>query len=206
MKKLYLSQWDYNKSLIFEELKKMVLNNGGLMVSDWQKKQEKTKIYNRTIKYKIESKQQHVEFLETRKEEMTKEQKQNINNVIDNYLKEIITLEKQYKKTTRIITNNGYLQFVLNGFLYYIQFDDNPFFDFYYTKQPINDDLTIKDNTIYFEKLPKEELFIKDYYLNYTKKNLKDTAKNIYNFLVNAKNSRIYKQRNNKKTFHKLEG
>ena len=44
MKKLYLSQWDYNKSLIFEELKKMVLNNGGLMVSDWQKKQEKTDI------------------------------------------------------------------------------------------------------------------------------------------------------------------
>ena len=206
MKKLYLTTWDYNKYLIMEELKKIILVNGGFMVSTWEKKQEKTKIYNRSISEKIETKQKYVEFLEGKKEsEELKEYKNNIEKTITKYLEEIITLEKQYKKATRIVTNNGYLQFVLNGYLYYIQFDDNPFFDFYYQKQTINDNLTITDKT-YLEILPKYDLFTKDFYNKYTKKNLQDTARNIYNYLLKAKKGEKYEKYHLPQKYYKMEG
>ena len=214
MKKLYLSQWDYNSYLIMEELKKIVIANGGYCVSNWEKKQEKTKIYNRSIKNKIESKQKHIEYLETIKENMTDAEKENINKNIDNYLQDIIKLEKQYKKASRIVTNNNYLQFIINNpelkdaittDIYYIQFNDNPFFEFYYSKQVIGNNLTL-DYNCYLDKLPKEKLFIKDYYNKYGKATIKKTADNIFKYIVNAHYSKRYGTKIIFKQFHKIEG
>lgn len=56
MKKLFLKSWEFNSYIIINELKKIVLKNGGVIVSEWQKEKNKNiKIINRTFQENINS-------------------------------------------------------------------------------------------------------------------------------------------------------
>ena len=199
IKKLYLTQWCYNYYLIINEIKKEVLKNGGFIVSDWRTEPEKIKIYNRTLNEDIIK-------LEKLDEIRQKHTAAEIEELAKNngYLKGLLNFEEDlkkydYKKNNGVIlTTSSYLHFIINNSLYYIQFNDNPFFDWYYTKEPINGLTATKEYNYYMDILNKEIYDAGSYYELLSKKDIKRIAHNYYNYLLTANYSKPYKKQFNK--------
>ena len=55
MKKLFLKSCEFNSYIILNELQKKIYKNGGFIVSTWETKKEKIKIYNRTLLNNIDN-------------------------------------------------------------------------------------------------------------------------------------------------------
>lgn len=179
--RLYLTSWNYNAARIISELAKIVVNNGG------KYKPTKTAII---------SNRSHSEML--REYETKTAHYKSI--VADGHGNEK-TIEAITRMTTDIerlkkfnnepiqVTHTSYISFILDGFYYYYQVDDNPFFEFYYSKTPIVNGKHSMDAAMTEDK--KEWLFDCFFKVDCSKSDIVEAANLIFNMLVNAKKSPI---------------
>lgn len=183
IEKRYLNSWCYNRSRVLEEIAKIVKKNGGLICGTYEQFC-KVEAINRSL------------------EEKKKELKENIDHLVSlgkdlsdtEWTKELKELE-EIDNTPITFNFTGYIGFALNGYYYYLDMNDNPFFDFYYDKIPIDKNLSytgiyystifIKENwwddKLYSFKIPEEEI--------------KNIATKIYISLINDYDrSSLYKE------------
>ena len=150
MKKLYLKNWEFNSYRILNEIRKEIEKKGGFLVNSYPhiSKKEKIKIYDRT-------------FLEAERE--TSANLAANPNLLE-YNKKYFShyyeaLEKNYK-SVKIVENTSFLHFYYEGYIYYIQFDSNPFFPHYIQKQKaekVNDEY-ITRYSYYLEDIEIDDL------------------------------------------------
>lgn len=183
MKTLYLNSWNYNSYLIIKELKKEVLKRGGAVVSDWRtKKEENIYIFNRMFKEKY---LHDIDGIARMEEYKTTDRP---------YYQELKRgaeeAQKNYIKSKKRVNNSNYLHFILNDKLYYVELKDNPFFDFFYSKQEIKDNKT--EYAVYCRNLEKDFMAF-DYYGKVGKTRIKKTALNLLESLETKKDCQVYK-------------
>ena len=106
----------------------------------------------------------------------------------------IYNREKKDIDNTKIETKcQDYLSFIIDDDLYYIELDENPFFDFYICKHPINRDLKTSKN-YYLGILEKEFIYSLnvDLYDNLDGVAISTIASNLFNQIKNTKYSEKY--------------
>lgn len=95
------------------------------------------------------------------------------------------------------VTHTTYISFVLDETHYYYQVNENPFFEFYYSKTPIKNGKYSKDAGLETDK--KEWLYDCFFSSNCEEPNIVEAANLIFNMLCNAPISKIirdsYKKR-----------
>lgn len=182
IKKLYLSSWPYNAALILTELDKIIKNNGGKIVSTWRTtKRPDILITNRNLITAIQDARARVDRVMLRKS-------------IDpapfiNEVKQLESINNNF-----VLTCHGdylYTSFILNGCYYNYNMNDNPFFEFYYTKTPvINGNKII--NTCY--SLNDNKRWFKDIFYSYkcTHEQRRAAALDIFNMLMASTTSLTY--------------
>lgn len=184
MKTLYLNSWNYNSYLIIKELKKEVLKRGGAVVSDWRtKKEESVYIFNRMFKEKYLHDIDGIARMEkykTTDRPYYQELKRGAEEA-----------QKNYIKSKKRVNNSNYLEFLLNGKLYYVELKDNPFFEFFYSKQEITDNKT--KYKVYCNNLEKDFMTF-DYFGKVGKNRIKKTALNLLEALENKKDCQVYEE------------
>lgn len=183
--RLYLGSWKYNAALILTELAKIIENNGGRV-----KPLYTAVISNRYLESIIKNLKDQIEGLESLKET------EKIKNVIGNLSKELAELEF-IDNTPITVTHTSYISFIFDDFYYYYQVDNNPFFDFYYEKNHIKDGKYI-GNT-YLEK--DNQSWWNDCFLSFrcSEADRKEAANLIFNMLVSAEPSKIYREEEERK-------
>ena len=187
MKKLYLKTWDFNSYLILNEIRKEIEKNGGLLVQDFPHilKRQKIKIYNRS-------------FLEAEREIQSTAKTAENNSKIEEWQKKYYShyfeaLQANYKPC-RIVENTSYLHFYYNDFIYYIQLNDNPFFNHYIIKEKAEK----KDNeyftkySYYMEDLTLPEFDVCAYLSN---KDIKRISKELLKTILEHKESQKVTER-----------
>ena len=178
--RLYLKTWEYNAARILTELAKIIINNGGKV-----KPLLTAIISNRSITV---AKQEYTEKIE----QLTELEKTSHNEkraaTIKTYSEKLTELKK-VDNTPVAVTHTSYINFVYNGFYFYYQVDGNPFFDFFYTKTPVNNGKYSQDACI--EEDRKE--WLNDCFFSATcsKSDIKEGANFIFNMLVGVKPSII---------------
>ena len=83
------------------------------------------------------------------------------------------------------VKHTTYINFVLNGYHYYYQIDENPFFDFYYTKAPIIGNKYSKEHCL--ENDTKDWIKDEAFYTPFTDEKIKNLAQFIFEMLTTAK-------------------
>lgn len=200
-KTLYLKSFEYNTYLILNELKNKIYENGGFLVSNWQDKQDKIIIYNRTLIKNIEDLKEALQRIENNlKNTIEEERKEKLLKYKEEKEKELKEIENIKHK--KIVYNTGYLQFKLNNYIYYIQFNENPFLKHYIHKQPIDQ---IKENKYILLYNRYIDIFTSDIFNNFdlfsyklSKKNIKEIVTILYNFMIDHKESEIVYNKNKK--------
>lgn len=88
------------------------------------------------------------------------------------------------------IYGRGYIKFTLDGFLYYFQVDENPFFDHGYTKRKIHDGKVVAGCNTYIEDLSRDWIY--DCLFAVTNDaDIREIAEQVFTLLITAKPSRI---------------
>ena len=87
----------------------------------------------------------------------------------------------------------SYINFVLDGYLYYIQLEENPFFLGKLSKVKINDKMEASKD-VYLDEL--DSVYF-DY--NMTKEEIKESALKLYEYVIKAKPSKKYVERTRKR-------
>lgn len=155
MKKLYLKTYEYNIYSILNELRKKIQENGGLIVSEWRPMLEPIKIHNRTLREHIQRLDDTIKKIDDNIKTTTDSTR--VKHLLD--YKELNATELNELKTIKdnnIVFNTSYLNFKFDNYIYYIQFDSNPYFEHYFCKSKIDE---IKDNKYvtlynrYFDKI-----------------------------------------------------
>lgn len=184
MKKLYLKNWEFNSYRILNEIRKEIEKKGGVLVTSWpySLKREKIKIYDRT-------------FLEAERETSA-----NLaaNPKLLDFNKKYFShyyaaVEKNYK-SVKIVENTSCLHFYFDGYIYYIQFDSNPFFPHYIQKEKaekVNDEYITK-YSYYLEDLEFDDLPSYQYVTDWE---IKKHSKKILEILLNHKESGKVKEK-----------
>lgn len=193
--RLYLATWEYNASRILTELAKIVINSGGKV-----KPLKKAIITYRHIdseKRKYKEKIEHLTELE----------KTNHNNTraaaIINYREALEALEK-VNNDPITVTHTSYINFVYDGFYYYYQVDDNPFFEFFYIKTLVKNGRYSRDTYLTEDK--KEWLFDCFFTYNCSSSDVVEAANHIFNMLIQAKPSEIHKETKREKVANIYDG
>lgn len=178
--KLYLSNWGYNSCRILSALAIIVENNGGKV-----KPQKKPVIVNRTLNSAIHECQYKIECAEKL------EQNEKRAFYLKNKREELEEMQA-IKNDPIMVTHTTWIHFTLDGFMYTYDVDDNPFFDFHYSKTPIVNNKYSLD--AYRMEDKKEWLFDCFFSFSASEADVKEAANLIFNMLVNAKNSEIYRE------------
>ncbi len=180
--RLYLRSWEYNAARTITELAAIVKKNGGRVEPCYA-----AIISNRTLTAAVMEQVEHVDQMEKTginaeaiaAARVKLEQLQAVNN-------EPIT-----------VTHTSYISFVLDGFYYYYQVDENPFFDFHYQKTRLHGkeysrDAVLKDD-------PK--IWVKDCFFSFRcpQKEIEEAAAQIFKLLTRARESGIRRSRRGKR-------
>lgn len=183
MKKLYLKGWEYNSYLIINELAKKVLKDGGYIVSDWEFEKRKFEIVNRSI---LEVVEENKRILNGKTEEEIA--KSEYATKIKKQLDELIKFDNKPKQ----VYFKNYLGFVLDGFYYYLQLDENPFFDDLFLKESCitNSDCFITYYQYYMEELKKDYFISDSFYKVLSEKQTEEIATRLFNQLLNSEESK----------------
>lgn len=161
--KLNLATWEYNSCLLLHHLKSEVIKKGGCIVDDITFiTSEKTQytIYNRTLARIIEELKETIDTIENnlKNKEYDEERKKQLIDYMEIKKQALEKLEKIKHK--KIVYNKNYLHFKLDNYIYYIQFDENPFFPHYIQKEKIDE---IKDDTFIINYIHYMDTFTDDY-------------------------------------------
>lgn len=186
---LYPDSWNYNATLIMEELEKIVLNNGGIV-----KKSREGYIVNGSLMRCVQELETRIKRMEEA-EETTDEKKLHLRETyIKNCRKEIEELNT-IKNDPIKVSHTGYMSFILDGIYYSVSLDDNPFFDHHYVKTPIQDGKISRDAGC--ENLSHD--FIWDCFFSVKKPatddDRREVANMIFNYLLTADNSEIIRDK-----------
>ena len=179
--RLYLKPWSYNAARIMSELAKIVENNGGRY-----KPTNAAIISDRSCAEKIREYEKKLALYKR----IVSEGHGNENTLaaIDFTEKEISRLKKVNAGPIRV-THTTYIAFILDNLYYYYQVDDNPFFNFYYSKTPVKNGKRSRDAVLREDK--KEWLYDCFLYSGCADADIIEAANLIFNMLVSAENSVI---------------
>lgn len=195
MQKRYLTNWSYNAARIFDNLEKIVHDNGGVLVSEWAhtRAREKYLIENRTLSAAIREKRDFVEKLERlqRPAQAARAELERM-EAIDNTPRETFYGDYQY------------IGFLLNDVYFYYQVDRNPFFDFYYTKAAAPGGRV--DRNHYLDKDKKEWLYDCFFRWDCNDAECVEAASMIFNMLQNARFSTRARGAARPTELHALQG
>lgn len=129
--RLYLHSWNYNALLILDELARIVEERGGRV-----KPAKTAVITNRTLSGGIRDLSERIELLRE------VNGKQGSNPAREKAIAESEAGLEELKKIDNEpieVRGQSWIRFIYDGHMYYYSIDDNPFFDFHYTKTPVND-------------------------------------------------------------------
>ena len=183
--RLYLSSWQYNASLIISELAKIVENHGGKV-----QPRKHAVISNRSIDEKIRELEEHIHKYR-RLIKIFPEYAAKFATAINTVQAEIAELKK-IDNSPVIVTHTSYIIFVLDDTYYSYAVKDNPYFEFYYTKTPVQNNRYSKDTYLTEDK--KEWLYGCFFDYNCSKADIKEGANLIFNMLMNASYSGIRRE------------
>lgn len=187
-KRLYLKSWEYNCARVLQELYNIITKKGGFACSDWQTEKDIYLISNRTLSNKIAELEEKLKRV----------------YISNSYIDE---LEKEYQKLKKInnepikINFKSYIRFILNDTMYYFQIDDNPFFEFIYTKIPVENNSY--QGEYYCQNDAKEWCCDELFSLNCKDTIIKKCARNIFNMLMNSEISTRYRGKDANKSIKK---
>lgn len=185
MKKLYLRNWEYNAALILEELKKIVENNNGVV-----KTPEPCEMVNRALSGAIQE-------TEDRIKELT--EKGTGNEKRTAYIKELEKKLSEYNKidntpVVNCFAERRYIMFKIDNTYYYLQFDSNPLFPFYYNKIMLDNSNSYSGDHC-MEELNKDWLFDCFFRAGASKEDVKEAANLIFNELLQSRYSVQYREK-----------
>lgn len=186
--KFYLNAWNFNKAMILTKLAEIVSSNGGECKGNC-----KTAILvNRSVREHKEHIKQTIARWERflQKENDIDEKTQSIaTQEIANKKLELEKLPTEEKEFSTKYTD--YVTFTLDGYLYYYQIDENPFFEFYFSKKKIQNGKVIVSRQTYSQHDNKE--WFLDCYMSAkcTESEITEAAYQIFNMLVSSKVSDI---------------
>ena len=187
--RLYLNSWNYNAALILTELAKIIENNDGRVKPGLHT----AVISNRSLEGKIKEVKGRIKSLESI------EETEKIKTVIGNLSKELIELESIDNEPITV-THTSYISFIFDDFYYYYQVDDNPFFDFCYKKNHIKNGKYISNT---YHRKDKQSWW-NDCFLSFrcSEADRKEAANLIFNMLVSAEPSEIYREEEERKVLN----
>lgn len=181
MEMRYLENWAYQAARILDALEKLVVDNGGELVSTWAKtKKPMMLIQNRTLSTAVFKQTEHVERLHKMNRPAYQEQQLKLN--------ELLRIEN-----SPVASRYGdwlYMSFSLNGFYYIYNMDRNPFFPFTFSKIHMDNGSINPDH--YAQDDEKGWLIDDLWGIHATQQQREDAALKIYNLLVKAKPGRCY--------------
>lgn len=193
--RLYLSNWNYNACRITTALATIVENNNGIV-----KPYKNAIVSNRTLSEAIHDIENKLEKIEAKQ--------------LENYTeKRAVYIETQKQKLEKYksinnepitVTHTTWISFIFDGMYYSYSMDNNPFFEFYYTKTPVKHGKISRD--VYSNKDNKEWLY--DCFLGFgvSDEDIKEAANLIFNMLVNAKNSTPYRNSKRVRVANRYDG
>ena len=86
----------------------------------------------------------------------------------------------------------NYIRFVLDGYMYYFQIDDNPFFPHRYIKTPVVNEKYSRD--VYLDELQNAWMGRLEKYAHNTDECLEHVAEDLYKAMLAAKESEKYRE------------
>lgn len=185
---LYPATWEYNALLIIDELATIIENNGGRVKPGYRAGY----IQNRSIDNAIIEYQARAERIAAAIDEYPDSGKNGPRRAALVNLNADIEKLKQIDNAPRRIEHDLYLSFVIDSSYYYMQLDENPFFEFYYQKTPIKNGRYSAD--VYLTELEKTWLYDCFFMLDCAAADRREAANLIYNILVNAPYSEIHRE------------
>lgn len=196
MEKRYLSSYEYNCASILEHLRGIVENKGGYLVTTWKKTQHYFHVVNRS---RADAIRELSSFLSrcTRTEKNAE--------YYDKKSKELEAYEKAESPDFRTIFGDyRYIQFFLDGMLYYYSMDNNPFFGVSWSKRPVSSNGTVARN--YYSEHEDSPHWLSDRHLSMmcTDAEREAAAIKIFNQLKKANPSTRYGQSTVSETLYKL--
>ena len=193
--RLYLKNWNYNAARIMTALAAVVENNGGKV-----KPTHSAVISNRTLEHAETELASRIQQMEAIQENAHAEKRA---AYIQGQRAELEKI-KSIKNEPITVTHTTYICFVLDGFYYYYQVDDNPFFDFYYIKTPVKNKSYSRDAAMETDK--KEWLYDCFFSFNVSDADIKEAANLIFNMLMGAKNSVIVRDKTKQRVSNLYDG
>lgn len=191
-KRLYLDSWGYNTALILQELEAIVLRNGGAIVSTWKTTARETvMITNRSLDEAIQKQRKFISNLEA------------FGRNTDVAMKELLKLEEIGNEPIEAYYGDWhYICFTIGGKYYYYSIDDNPFFDFHYTKCDVVNGMVSPD---YYSRKDNQK-WMKDCFLSFycTQEERRKAAEEIFNMLLKSKDSEKYNGNRRPEKLHVL--
>lgn len=97
-----------------------------------------------------------------------------------------------------------YIRFVLNGYMYHFQIDDNPFFPHYYIKTKVVNGKYSRD--VYMDELQNTWMGRLEKYSRNTDECLERVAEDLYKTLLDAKDSEKYRETETKAVPNTYDG
>lgn len=204
MKNLYLPNSNYNIARIFEELRKIITDNGGSIAK--YKYAEKTMIHNRSISEAIRKEEDRIAAVmagnmpDEKKEVFAK----NAGAKLEELRKAADTM--QHIETTFTTWCGHSIHFVQGSIYYYFSMDNNPFFPATIHKIKL-DNNNCYTGTYCSESIEEKPFLyncIWDY--NCCNADIKEMACQLYNFLLNAKLSVPFIDRQKKRVPNLYDG
>ena len=175
--RLYLTAWNYNAARILSALAVIVENNGGEII--YHSFDKNYLISNRGVKNVIEEKEHYIDL--TRNCDKWK------GRSVEELEKELAAYKEKCGNEAEnpiFCTHRNYISFTYDGAYYKYYTDENPFFDFYYNKYPIENGKY--DANRYAVEDKKEWLFDCFFGAGCSEDDIKEAANMIFNMLVKS--------------------
>lgn len=176
--RLYLTSWEYNSARILTKLEEIIKNQGGNVAPS-----RTAIVSNRSLE---SQKREYIERLEhlTSLEEKKHDEKRTY--AIKTYSEKLTELELIGNVPIKV-THITYISFTFDGFYYYYQTDDNPFFEFYYTKAVVVNGKYSRD--CYLSKDNKDWIHDNLLSMRCNESDIDEAASAIFNMLISSKPS-----------------
>lgn len=181
--RLYLNSWNYNAARILSRLAVIVTDNGG-----------RVKPHNAAI-ISNRSREAAMREYSERIEKYTALEKKSHNPA---RAAAILEYSRKLEKLQAVnndpitATHVSYIRFILDNCMYYYEVNDNPFFDFHYSKFPIVNGAY--NSMCYSDSDKKEWLFDCFFRADCSDADIVEAAYLIFNMLANAKFSTVCKR------------
>lgn len=186
---MYPASAEYNTILVINEVARIVKDAGGIV-----KPAESFKIVNRTVDESIRKAEEHLEKCKNNK------------RVVPEYIAKCeneINDMKAIKNDPVSVNYPNYISFVLDGFYYYLQADENPFFPTEVIKAEI---INGKYKSCYLENLDVEWFANSFWEMKASREDITEAANLIYNALTSRKPCGIVRDRKKMRVRNHYDG